>query len=213
MDSDAHASPAPAPAGQGRNLRGEALGQALASGHRLELLDLLAQAERSVEELARETGLTVAYASQHPQVLRRVHLVERRQEGTYVYYPLADPGVFRLWQALREAGESQLADVERIVRDYREQAGDIRPAGMVELSERLRGGRVVVFDVRPRREYEAGRMSSWRRAYGTRPGSMRPPPTCRWYARKPRAGATPAASKRCMATSSRSRPAWRRPTS
>src|SRR2546422_10035886 len=83
------------------------IGGALANGHRIELLDVLAQAERSVEELAAETGLSVANASQHLQVLRRAGLVETRRDGTRVCYRLASSEVFGLWQALRANGEAR----------------------------------------------------------------------------------------------------------
>src|ERR1051326_8482792 len=83
------------------------LGKALSNGHRLELLEVLAQGEHSVETLALETGLSVANASQHLQVLRAAQLVEVRREGVYIYYRLADERVFRLWQTMREVGEAQ----------------------------------------------------------------------------------------------------------
>src|SRR5216117_2151175 len=94
------------------------LGKALASPHRLELLDVLAQCERTVEALAQETGMSVANASQHLQVLRAAQLVDVRREGVYIYYRLGDERVFRLWQAMREVGEARIAEIERIVQTY-----------------------------------------------------------------------------------------------
>src|SRR5437667_6553222 len=94
------------------------LGKALASPHRLELLDVLAQCERTVEALAHETGMSVANASQHLQVLRTAHLVEVRREGVSMYYRLADEGVFKMWQALRTVGEAQLAEIDRVVQSF-----------------------------------------------------------------------------------------------
>lgn len=138
------------------------VGQALASGRRLELLDLLAQGERTVEELARETDMSVANASQHLQVLRRVRLVENRPEGTYIFYRLADAQVLQLWQALRACGENRLADIDRIVRDYLQRRETLEPVRMADLFERLREGRVIVLDVRPRREFEAGHIAGAR---------------------------------------------------
>src|SRR2546421_3667456 len=91
------------------------LGRALASPARLELLDLLAQGERSVEDLAREARLSLANASAHLQALRRAHLVTSRKEGLRVQYSLADPAVYRLWSALRSVREHQLAEIDRLV--------------------------------------------------------------------------------------------------
>jgi rhodanese-related sulfurtransferase len=138
------------------------LGKALASGRRLELLDLLAQGERTVEELAREADLSVANASQHLQGLRRARLVETRQEGTYVFYRLADDAVFGLWQALREMGERRLGEIDRITRDYLEKRDRLEPIRMLELLGRLQAGEVVLLDVRPEKEYVAGHIAGAR---------------------------------------------------
>ena len=134
----------------------ERVGKALASRRRLELLDVLAQGEHTVEELAQDTALSVANVSQHLQVLRRARLAETRQEGTYVYYRLADTRVFRLFQALRDVGEARLAELEQLTRDYREARDNLQPVRMQELFERLRTDGVIVLDVRPASEYEAG---------------------------------------------------------
>ena len=91
------------------------IGKALSNGHRLELLEVLAQGEHSVETLAHETGMSVANASQHLQVLRSAHLVEVRREGVYLYYRLADEDVFSLWQAMMKVGESRISEIDRIV--------------------------------------------------------------------------------------------------
>src|SRR5438876_11188208 len=94
------------------------IGKALSSAHRLELLEVLAQGEHSVEALARETGMSVANASQHLQVLRAARLVDVRREGVYIYYRLADERVFTLWQAMRYVGEARIAEIDRIVQAY-----------------------------------------------------------------------------------------------
>lgn len=138
------------------------VGKALANEHRLELLDVLAQGARTVEELATETALTVANASQHLQVMRRARLVERQKEGTYVYYRLADERVFRLWQVLREVGEARLAEVNQIVEEYRGRREELEPMSMDELFERLQRGNVVVLDVRPEGEYREGHIAGAR---------------------------------------------------
>lgn len=90
--------------------------KALANPHRLELVELLAQGERTVEDLAREAAVPIANASQHLQVLRAAHLVTVRRDGMYAYYRLADERVYPVWQALRNLGEAQLADVDQLVR-------------------------------------------------------------------------------------------------
>src|SRR5256884_1472491 len=91
------------------------IGKALSSAHRLELLEVLAQGEHSVEALAQETGMSVASASQHLQVLRAAQLVDVRREGVYIYYRLADEQVFTLWQTMRQVGEAHIAEIDRIV--------------------------------------------------------------------------------------------------
>ena len=125
------------------------IGKAIASARRLELLDVLAQGERTVEVLAEETAMAVASASQHLQVLRRAQLVETRRAGTYVYYRLADERVFGLWQALRELGEARLAEIDRITEDFLQERDLLEPVSMTELLDRLRDDTVIVLDVRP----------------------------------------------------------------
>src|SRR5207253_10407196 len=110
---------------------------ALASAHRMELLVVIAQAERSVEQLAAETALTVANASQHLQVLRRAGLVETRRDGTRVCYRLAGPEVFALWQALRATGEARLAEIDRVVNTYLADRAQMEEVGPDELQRRL----------------------------------------------------------------------------
>lgn len=134
------------------------LGEALANPHRLELLDVLAQCERTVEALAQETGLSVANASQHLQVLRAAHLVEVRREGVSMYYRLADDSVFDLWQALRIVGTAQLAEIDRIVQTFLQDRAQFQPIGAEELLHRLSQDQVILLDVRPVEEYRAGHL-------------------------------------------------------
>ncbi|HEX5501188.1 MAG TPA: metalloregulator ArsR/SmtB family transcription factor, partial [Thermomicrobiales bacterium] len=136
--------------------------KALANPHRLELVDLLAQGERSVEDLAGLTGLSVANASQHLQTLRRARLVETRRDGLYVYYRLAGDAVFRAWQAIRQVGEENLAEIDRVVRDFLEDRAALAPVGAAELLARLRDEGLVVLDVRPAEEYRAGHIAGAR---------------------------------------------------
>jgi rhodanese-related sulfurtransferase len=132
------------------------VGKALASPKRLEMVDLLAQGERTVEEIARETAMSVASASQHLQVLKGARMVEARREGLYIHYRLADEDVFRTWLAVRALAESRLAEVDRVVEAYLEDRGALEAVDATELMERLSDGNVVVLDVRPGEEYRAG---------------------------------------------------------
>lgn len=135
------------------------LGKALASRQRLELLDLLAQGERTVESLAAEIGSSTANTSQHLQALRRASLVDTRKSGLFVFYRLADPCVVQLCAALRTVAEQQYADLDRIVRDHFGDRGDAEPVQMHELLRRARNGDVVILDTRPAREYAAGHIA------------------------------------------------------
>jgi rhodanese-related sulfurtransferase len=132
------------------------LGKALANGHRLELLDVLAQGERGVEELATETAQPLANASQHLQVLRAAGLVETRRAGTSVRYRLADDGGLALWRALQAVGKARLAEIDRLVDAYLHERRDLEPVGVDELHRRLDQGTVELLDVRPVLEYRAG---------------------------------------------------------
>ena len=138
------------------------LGKALASPGRLELLDLLAQGERSVEELAREAALSAANASAHLQVLQRARLVDSRKEGQRVFYRLADPAVYRLWLALRHVGERQLAEIDRLVAAYLQGRQGLEAVSRDELRRRLAEGVTEVLDVRPVVEYRQGHIAGAR---------------------------------------------------
>jgi DNA-binding transcriptional ArsR family regulator len=130
------------------------MGKGFASPVRLELLDLLAQAPRTVQELARESEQSVANASQHLQALQAAGLVSRRREGTSVRYALAGEDVLALWLALRSASAARLAEVERAAREYLGE--EVEAIGREELLARLRRGDVVLLDVRPGEEFAAG---------------------------------------------------------
>src|SRR6266545_188472 len=135
------------------------VGKALASGRRIELLDVLANGERTVEGLAREGGLSVANTSQHLQVLRRARLVATRRDGTSVYYRLASPEVFELWRALRTLATSRLAEVERLAAAYLGARDELEPVTREELARRLQDDDgLVVLDVRPVAEHAAGHL-------------------------------------------------------
>ena len=132
------------------------IGKALASSKRLEMLEFLAQAERSVEALSRMTGLSVANTSQHLQQLRQAGLVEARKDGLYVFYRLAGDRIVRLLMALRAVGQERLAEVDKLVRLYLDSKDSLEPVPARELMQRARKGLVTVLDVRPPEEYAAG---------------------------------------------------------
>src|SRR6266853_488466 len=135
------------------------IGKALSSPHRLEILELLAQGERTVDSLATEVGLSLANTSQHLQALRQAALVESRKEGLFVSYRLSDPTVFGLCAAIRTVAERQLGDLERLVREHFGDRSDAEAVEMNELLKRARSKRVVVLDTRPPSEYAAGRLN------------------------------------------------------
>jgi rhodanese-related sulfurtransferase/DNA-binding transcriptional ArsR family regulator len=135
-----------------------AVAKALGHAHRLELLEQLAQGERSVEILAQKTGLSIANASQHLQHMRRAGLVGARRDGKFVYYRLADDGVLDLLAALRRTAERNVAEVERIVRSYFDDRDGLEPISREELKERPRAGTVTVLDVRPEDEFALGHL-------------------------------------------------------
>jgi len=136
------------------------MGKAFASPVRLELLDLLAQAPRPVDQLARATEQSAANTSQHLQALRAAGTVTRAREGTRVRYELAGAEALRLWLALRDASAARLAEVERAAREYLGE--EVEAIGREELIERLRRGEVVLVDVRPGEEYAAGHIEGAR---------------------------------------------------
>ena len=138
------------------------IGKALASGRRLELIELLAQGSRTVEDLAAETAQSVANTSQHLQVLRQANLVDTAREGNHIHYRLAGDGVARLWMALRDVGQWRLAEVDRLVDSYLEDRGRLDAIDCDELRRRLEAGRTVVLDVRPALEYRAGHIAGAR---------------------------------------------------
>jgi rhodanese-related sulfurtransferase/predicted transcriptional regulator len=136
------------------------MGKAFSSATRLELLDLLAQGPRTVEELARACGQSTANTSQHLQALHAAGMVTRAREGTRVRYAIAGDGALRLWLALRDASVAQLAEVERAARDYLGE--DVEAIGRDELVARLGRGEVVLVDVRPEEEFAAGHIDGAR---------------------------------------------------
>jgi rhodanese-related sulfurtransferase/DNA-binding HxlR family transcriptional regulator len=136
------------------------MGKAFASPLRLEILDLLAQTPRTVDQLARATEQSMANTSQHLQALHAAGMVTRAREGTSVRYALAGDEALEAWLSLRAASVARLAEVERAAREYL--GDDVETIGRVELVQRLRRGDVVLVDVRPAEEYEAGHIDGAR---------------------------------------------------
>ena len=130
--------------------------KALGNGHRAELVDVLTQGERSVEDLAGEIGQSVANTSHHLRSLARAGVVTTRRDGTRVYYRLASDRVADLWGAMRDVAAAHVADLDRLARAYLGSPDGVDEISRDELAQRLRAGDVIVLDVRPATEYEAG---------------------------------------------------------
>ena len=135
------------------------IGKALSNPRRLEILELLAQSERTVDSLATEMGLSLANTSQHLQALRQAALVDSRKDGLFVHYRLAGPEVFELSKVLRTVAERRLAELERLVRDHFGGRDDAEAVPMAELLKRARSRRAVILDARPASEYLAGHIA------------------------------------------------------
>jgi rhodanese-related sulfurtransferase/DNA-binding MarR family transcriptional regulator len=138
------------------------IGKAIASPHRLEILEVLAQGERTVESISSETGLSVANTSRHLQQLRQAQLVITRRDGLFVHYRLSGPEVVSLVVALRHAAEEHLAEIDRVVGDFFGDRDGFEPVTPDELARLMTNGEVVVLDVRPEQEYAAGHIAGAR---------------------------------------------------
>lgn len=130
--------------------------KALANPHRLEVIELLAQGPCSVEYIAKHTRLSIANASQHLQVLKKARLAKAEKRGKYNYYSLADARVYEVWKSLRELGFSQNAEIERLIRDFRNDRQSLETVSLEKLKKRTENNDVLVLDVRPEEEYEEG---------------------------------------------------------
>jgi rhodanese-related sulfurtransferase/DNA-binding transcriptional ArsR family regulator len=142
------------------------VGKALSNGNRLELLEFLAQAERSVDELAKISGLSVANTSQHLQQLRQVGLVCSSKQGLKVFYRISGDDVVNLLHHFRQVAERHLADVNQLVGSYLTVKDELEPVPRDELMQRVKQGLVTVIDVRPQEEFAAGHL----------PGAINVPP-------------------------------------
>jgi rhodanese-related sulfurtransferase/DNA-binding MarR family transcriptional regulator len=133
-----------------------AVAKALASGRRMEIVDVLAQGPRSVEELASEIHQSVANTSHHLRTMAKAGLLESDRDGTRIVYRVASPKVTELWRAIREFASEQVAEIDRLARGYLGEPDGLEQVSRKELARRLRHRDVVVLDVRPAAEYEAG---------------------------------------------------------
>lgn len=134
--------------------------KALANPHRLEIIELLAQAEFSVEQIALQTSLSVANASQHLQVLKTAQLVDFTRQGNFIHYRLANTNVFRAWKALRELGVERIATIEKLVKDFRNSKFKFESVTIDHLVKRIESGRITILDVRPEAEFSAGHIAN-----------------------------------------------------
>jgi rhodanese-related sulfurtransferase len=134
--------------------------KAMANPHRLEIIELLAQGDYSVEQISLQTDLSIANASQHLQVLKSAQLVDLTRNGTFIYYRLANANVFKTWKALRELGVERIASIEKLVKDFRQSRSKIDSLTIDSLTKKLKAGKITILDVRPENEFNAGHIPS-----------------------------------------------------
>ncbi|MFZ6010362.1 MAG: ArsR/SmtB family transcription factor [Bacteroidota bacterium] len=134
--------------------------KSMANPHRLEIIELLAQGEFSVEQIAEQTNLSVANASQHLQVLKVAQLVEINRQGNFIFYRLSNNNVFKAWKALRELGVERIAAIEKVVKEFRKSKSDFETVTIDRLIEKIDSGKVTILDVRPESEYKQGHIAN-----------------------------------------------------
>lgn len=134
--------------------------KAMANAHRLEIIELLAQGDYSVEQLSLQTDLSIANASQHLQVLKAAQLVEVTRDGNFIYYRLANNNVFKAWKALRELGVERIASIEKLVKNYRQSRSKGDSLSIDQLRKKLKDGKITIIDVRPEQEFNAGHIAN-----------------------------------------------------
>jgi rhodanese-related sulfurtransferase len=134
--------------------------KALASPHRLEIIELLAQGDYSVEHIANQTGLSVANASQHLQTLKTAQLVHVQRNGNFIHYRLANSSVFKAWKALRELGIERIASIEKLVTDFRGSKFKSQSLTIDRAIKKMGNGKVTILDVRPETEYLKGHIAN-----------------------------------------------------
>jgi rhodanese-related sulfurtransferase/predicted transcriptional regulator len=134
--------------------------KSMANPHRLEIIELLAQGEFSVEQIAEQTNLSIANASQHLQVLKLAQLVDINRQGNFIYYRLANTNVFKTWRALRELGVERIATIEKLVKDFRQSKFKFESVTIAALLQKLESGKVTILDVRPQTEFDKGHIAN-----------------------------------------------------
>jgi rhodanese-related sulfurtransferase len=134
--------------------------KSMANPHRMEIIELLAQGEVSVEQIAEQTNLPIANASQHLQVLKQAQLVEINRQGNFIFYRLASTNVFKAWKALRDLGVERISAIEDVVNEFRKSRFDFERVTIDELIEKLDTGKVTLLDVRPESEYRQGHIAN-----------------------------------------------------
>ena len=133
--------------------------KSMANPHRLEIIELLAQGEFSVEQIADQTNLSIANASQHLQVLKVAQLVDITRQGNFIYYRLSNSNVFKAWKALRELGVERIASIEKVVKEFRKSKFDFETVTIDGLIEKLDSGKVTILDVRSESEFNQGHIA------------------------------------------------------
>lgn len=128
----------------------------MANPHRLEIIDLLGQSGRTVEEIAKETEMSVANASQHLQVLKASNLVDIAREGNYIRYHLVNDKVFETWSDLRDVGFERVAEINKLIQDYRAQKNSLEAINIEELVTRMKSKNTILLDIRPTEEFNSG---------------------------------------------------------
>lgn len=134
--------------------------KSMANPYRMEIIELLAQGEFSVEKIAEQTNLTLANTSQHLQVLKNAQLAKINRRGNFIYYRLSNENVFKAWKGLRELGVERIASIETIVKEFRKSKSDFETVTIDELLEKLESGKVTILDVRPESEYKQGHIAN-----------------------------------------------------
>ena len=134
--------------------------KAMANPHRLEIIELLAQGDYSVEQISLQTNLTIANASQHLQVLKTAQLVAVTRNGNFINYRLADVNVFKAWKGFRDLGIERIASVDRLVKDFRKSKFALEAVTIDELIQKIESGKVTILDVRPEIEYRKGHIAN-----------------------------------------------------